>query len=114
MFNALFHPLVIISLSIATGVFVHDTRLDKAAQMALSLPSLIATTDSVNTKTFGLTGDPHTHAERGSLSQTVHELKSTSPRIQPRAHEDRKHLMQKHIGRGHHAFDNYNLPLVED
>lgn len=56
--------------------------------------------------------DSHTSFERGSLSQAVHELKSPSPSIQPRSNEDKKHLMQKHVARGHHAFDSYNLPIV--
>lgn len=111
MFPAiLINPLaILVSLSTATGVFVHDTHIDKAAT-ALVAPAIIAY--EANTKQLSLAPDLHTHAERGALSQAVHELKAANPRIQPRISEDKKHLLQKRVARGHHAFDNYSLPIV--
>lgn len=99
---------IAISLSTATGVFMHDTKLDKA-MTTLSLPPAIADTSASASKVLG--GTPHTHTERVSFSQAVHDLKTQNPRVQPRS-DDKKHLLQKRVMKGHHAFDNYNLPIV--
>ena len=112
MFSNFIHPLVIlISLSTASGVFVHDTHIDKAAETALALPAIMASYDN-SAKLAGLSAEAHTHVERSSLSQTVHAFNAHTPGLQPRATEDKKHLMQKHVGRGQHTFDSYHLPLV--
>lgn len=111
MFASLLNPiLAIMSLSTVTGVLVHDTRIDKAMVTALALPAAIVSVDS-SSKLAGLSGDLHTHAERTSLSQAVHDLKGQTPRIVPR-NEDKKHTLPKFVAKGHHAFDNYNLPIV--
>ncbi len=107
--STLLTPLSIaLSLSTATGVLLHDTKLDKAAALA---PAMASSFDSAN-RTTKLIGDPHTHAERGSLSQAVRDLKAQNPRVQPRSTEDKKHLMQKNTPRGYHSFDSYNTPLI--
>ena len=112
MFNLLINPMMIaLSLSTATGVFVHDMKLDKAAAVALALPSVVATYD-VAAKLAQLAPDLHAHSERGSIAQAVHDLRSTSPRVQPRSNDDKKHLMQKHVSRGTHPFDAYYVPLA--
>lgn len=108
-FTTLLTPLSIaLSLSTATGVLLHDTKLDKAASLA---PALSAGLDAAD-RSIKLAGDPHTHAERGSLSQAVRDIKSQNPRVQPRTTEDKKHLMQKNTPRGYHSFDSYNTPLI--
>lgn len=112
MFAALIHPITIfVSLSTATGVLMHDTRLDKVATSAIAPFSATANYEG-NTKVVNFASDLHTHSERTSLTQAVHDLKTQSPRIQPRSSEDKKHMLQKHVARGHHAFDSYNLPIV--
>lgn len=111
MFTSLLNPiLAIMSLSTATGVLVHDTRIDKAAVTALAMPAAIVSLDT-SSKLAGLSGDLHTHAERASLSQAIHDLKGQMPRTIPRS-EDKKHTLPKFVAKGHHAFDNYNLPIV--
>jgi hypothetical protein len=106
MFSNLISPLaILISLATTSGILVHDTHIDQAAA-AVAMPSMLASYDT----TGKLGGESHTHVERTSLAQTVNTLHSRAPGVQPR--EDRKHLMQKHVSRGHHAFDNYNLPIV--
>jgi hypothetical protein len=111
MFTFLINPiLAIMSLSTATGVLLHDTRIDKATVTALALPAAVVSLDG-SSKLAGISGDLHTHTERTSLSQAVHDLKGQTPRILPR-NEDKKHTLPKFVARGHHAFDNYNLPIV--
>lgn len=112
MLNSLFNSLVIlISLSTTTGVLVHDTRIDRAAATALALPSVMASIDTTD-KLASLQDGGHVHTERNSVSQVINDFGTQNPRIQPRANEDRRHLMPKYVLKGHHAFDNYNLPIV--
>jgi hypothetical protein len=108
--STLLTPLSIaLSLSTATGVLLHDTKLDKAA--AAMTPAVSANFESAD-RSAKLTGDAHTHVERGSLSQAVRDIKAQNPRVQPRATDDKKYLMQKNAPRGYHSFDNYNVPLA--
>jgi hypothetical protein len=100
---------LLLSLVTAGSVFVHDTRIDKAAMAATSLPLPTAYEESSASRL--LSGEAHTHVERVTVSQAVRDFSSGSPRIQPR-NDDKKHLMQSRVARGHHAFDNYNLPIV--
>lgn len=110
MLSSFIHPaLIALSLSTATGVLLHDTRLDKATTVGLSIPAAITSYDA-NTKLVSI-NDLHTHHERMAFSQVVQNIKGENPRIQPR-NEDKKHLLQKRAAKGHHAFDNYNLPIV--
>jgi len=102
--NSLF---LFLSLVTATGIVMHDTRVDKATTVAIVPP--LAVGYEIGTKF--LQSDPHTHVERGSIAQAMNVFHSTAPGIQPRTH-DKKHLLQRTVPRGHHAFDNYNLPLI--
>lgn len=100
---------VAISLVTASGIFLHDTRIDRAATTAITVPTEVI---AEATSTDKLNWDAHTHVERLTFSQTVRDLQSSSnPRVQPRT-DDKKHLLQNRVMRGHHPFDNYNLPLV--
>ena len=110
MFSALLNPLaILISLSTATGVLVHDMHIDAAASAVVAMPATIGNYD-ISSKLAGF-GDAHTHVERGAMAQAIINLQGQNPRIQPRV-EDKKYLLQKRVMRGQHAFDNYNLPLV--
>jgi len=99
---------VIISLATVTGVLFHDARVDRLMSVLLSMPITSSYEASPRAISFN---DFHTHTERISFDQTAQDM-SQNLGLPPRASEDRKHLLQKHIGRGHHAFDNYNLPLI--
>lgn len=102
---------IFLSLSTATGVLVHDTRVDKAAMAALSAPSQVAS-GQADSKLVNISGDAHTHTERHSLSQAVRDLKADNPRVHPRSQADKKYLSQKNLGLGHNPFDSYALPLA--
>ena len=111
MFAYLINPLLaLMSLGTATGVLLHDTRIDKATVTALALPAAVVSLDG-SSKFAGISSDLHTHAERTSLSQAIHDLKGQMPRTLPR-NEDKKHALPKFVAKGHHAFDNYTLPIV--
>jgi hypothetical protein len=111
MFSFLNSAIILLSLSTATGVLLHDTRVDKAAVASLVTPAGVAYDPAAKAPNFN--NDLHAHDERSSsIEQSIRDLKTENPRIQPRTNEDKKYLMQKYAVRGHHAFDNYNLPLV--
>lgn len=106
-FSFLITPLsIILSLSTASGVFIHDMRIDRVAVTAISAP--VAFAGSAQLVNFA--NDLHTHAERGSLQQ-VGESSSHNPLIQPRTN-NRKYLSQKNHGLGHQPFDSYRLALT--
>jgi hypothetical protein len=107
MLSNLLNPLaIIISLSTASGILVHDTHIDQAVSSSLAMPAILANVDPANK----LGAEGHTHVERTSVSQVITTMHSRTPGMQPR--QDKRHLMQKHVARGHHAFDNYSLPIV--
>ena len=99
---------LILSASAFWGVVIHDLRLDRAAMAALATPSSVVEYD---TPARPLTFESHPHTERSAFGQAMSVYqRAATPGIQPRS--ERKHLMQKYAPKGHHAFDNYNLPLV--
>jgi len=109
MFSNLINSLVVMtSLATSGSLFVHELSIDKATA-AMAPPALSVT--SAASKSLSLGGNAHTHTERTSLSQALSDLRAHNPQIQPR-NETKKHLMQKRVAKGHHAFDNYNLPIV--
>ena len=102
--------IVMISLATASGVFLHDTRIDKAASVAIMpLDQLGVETGAKLVHTSP--NDLHTHVERTQLGHSSPLLHSLAPSIAPR-NEDKKHLAQKVVPKGHHPFDNYNLPII--
>lgn len=115
MFQLIQPFIMLMSVSTATGVLMHDTHLDKAAVTAMYQQSSSASTSTVTHHEIAPKSpvpELHAHAERGSLSQAVRDMKASNPRVQPRNHEDKKHLLQKRVAKGHHPFDSYNLPLM--
>lgn len=110
---ALLTPLSIaMSLSTATGVFVHDTKLDKATMTAIAAPAATVGVMAAGASAMHLSGDFHTHAERISLSQSVKDLNNQNPRIQPRSDKDRKNMKGKTDEDRQKLFDNNILPLA--
>jgi len=98
---------LIASLVTASSVLLHDTRIDRAAAAVNALP-LPATYEESSASKLLSPSDPHTHVERSSA---LRNLATGMPRIQPR-NDEKKHLLQRRVAKGHHAFDNYNLPIV--
>jgi hypothetical protein len=111
MFTSIFNSIaILLSLSTATGILVHDTKIDKATTVLAS--PLTMTSYDTSSKALDMHTDLHTHVERGSVAEALNDVRSENPRIQPRIFEDKKHLLSRHVSRGHHAFDSYSLPLV--
>lgn len=113
MYTTLLNTFALLtSLTTATGVLLHDTRVDKATSVAVALPVAAMGAEAGAKLIHSNPNDFHTHVERTSVAHAVSILHSAAPGIAPRIGEDKKHLMQRHVGRGHHPFDNYNLPII--
>lgn len=96
---------VLISLLTLAGVVLHDTKLDKLARTFVGVPAAMAITEGVN---HSMKTDDHTHVERISFGQ----MKSQDqPRLAPRYLEQKKHVLQRGVPRGFHAFDGYSIPI---
>lgn len=101
---------IFLSLSTATGVLVHDTRLDKATLTVLS-GSAAGTNSEANTKLVNHATDSHTHVERHTLSSALHQLRSDNPKVSPRTDEEKHHAAQKHLGFGNNPYENSFVPI---
>lgn len=105
------NPLsILITLSTLLGVVIHDTKVDQLAIKVLSVPNAIVNYEGVNHAIKF--SDAHTHTERITLSEAVRNINSEAPRVQTRMNDDKKYRLQKNVVRGHHAFDNYSLPII--
>lgn len=103
----------VISFTLATtfGVLIHDTKLDQATSVALTLPIALVGYE-MGAQIAKLGSEGHTHVERVSLANAVRDLHAGTPRIQPRD-DHKKFTLQKHVVKGVHAFDGYYMPLGE-
>lgn len=104
---------VIIALVTVLGIAIHDTKIDSLTKFALAIPVFIASYEGANMLAMmGLAGDAHTHVESISVERTASRNTSLMPKTPTRHNEEKKYRLQKNVPKGHHAFDNYNLPLV--
>lgn len=107
IYNLLAPLTMLVSLSTACGVLLHDTNLDKAFMSVWTSASPMNASEEAGKVKPGST--PHTHAHSVSLSDMIHDSQA-HPRNAPRS-TDRKHLHQKRVARGNHTFDGHRLTL---
>jgi len=81
-------PILFI-IAVATGVLVHDMRIDKAASVALALPAVLATYGAAH---FVGSGSEHVHVERVAFSHQSSIYHSSLPKITPRDND--RHYVQ--------------------
>lgn len=106
---------VFISLFTATGVFIHDGRIDRSLTTGTQpVQSVHAKKAPVKNPVPDSGPDPHTHPTHASAGLKAFGQK-TNPNqsYPPREQKMKKYLQQNIEPRGRHAFDNYNLPVVE-
>ena len=91
MLQTIINPtLIAFTLFTTTGVLVHDTQVDRAASLALALPSALALYGA----TDKFADSAHTHVER------VHgPNKHVTPRLQPRD-DDVRYFTNKRVAFG--------------
>jgi hypothetical protein len=85
------NPLpILVTLTAAFSVFVHDSQLDYAAISAIAVvPAAIMTTDIMN-----LGANQHVHAERGSFARTARSNQAATP---PRNEDEKKYIAQRRL-----------------
>lgn len=77
----------------AFGVLLHDMHIDRAATVAVALPSAIATFGAADSL---IKATSHTHVERAAFPKQFTAASSTMHRIQPRD-DDRRFIQNKKL-----------------
>ncbi len=108
--------MTILSLFTAMGVFMHDSRVDKATSTALS---------SINSFGYApvkavagrysdfVSSDAHTHPDHNAANKSlISSFFYQSPSVAPRRKSHAKELARA-TAKPRHAFDNANLPILE-
>lgn len=108
MFPLILNPLpVLVSLTAALGVLVHDTQIDNVAVTALSMSAIVS-----DSATNGLrSGSHHVHVDRGSFGESTRSLRTHQPATQPRNETDKKYIAQKRL-MGNSFGNEYSWPSV--
>ncbi|MDO4712973.1 MAG: hypothetical protein Q4B05_03665 [Candidatus Saccharibacteria bacterium] len=109
-FTQLLTPLtMLLSLTTACGVFLHDTNVDKALVSAVSSAHADSGPANETAEAARLRpgSTPHTHAEEPSLAKVVKEGRH-NPRSTPRGN-DRRHAHQKRTAHGNSDIDGHRL-----
>ena len=102
MFPILLNPLpLLLTISTAFGVLVHDTQLAHVAQVA-GVPAISASYISTS-EIAQKFADQHPHVERMNLGRST----SGEPSIQPRNDQDKKYIAQKKFNSNSTATDYY-------
>lgn len=109
MLSYLINTFVIaISMSTMAGILVHDTRIDRAASVMLSVP-IVHMAYEASAKLTNVSPDLHTHVERVSASHILSEIGKAGTQYMPRGLHDRKRLMQRHVAKGYQTLDPSSL-----
>ncbi|MBP6038021.1 MAG: hypothetical protein KA604_01650 [Candidatus Saccharimonas sp.] len=117
MFAKLFrHTMTMLSLTTAMGVFMHDSRVDKAAVTAVGSGIRSYTAPAtIKTKFVDfVASDAHAHPDHNTgRSLFSNTFTYQQPSIAPRRDSHHKQLLRTLEMGGRHAFDNANLPILE-
>jgi hypothetical protein len=82
-----FNPLpLVFTLATTFGVLLHDTQVDRAATVALTLPTALATYAAVDS---AIKFAEHVHVEKVSVGAHLPNFKNAVPRLQARDDEHR-------------------------
>jgi len=104
MFPILLNPIpLILTISTAFGVLVHDVQLTHVAEAA-SIPAISVGFVAASEIAHKFS-DQHTHVERMNLGRSS----SNQPSIQPRNDQDKKYISQKKFNSNSTATD-YSWP----
>ena len=109
MLYEIINPItLLISLTAVAGVFMHDTRIDKALITAITEPSITSDYRSEPVKLLSI--DQHVHAERASFSSAA-SLNSVQPATQPRNGDDKKYIAARRL-MGNSNGHEYSWPSI--
>lgn len=77
--------LVTFTLATSFGVLVHDTKIDRAATLAITVPGALAAVAAIDGSTKF--SEAHVHVERTSGPKRISDMRSNMPRLNPRDDE---------------------------
>jgi len=83
---------IILVFVTATGVFLHDMKIDTASKYALALPAMIGSGALLGASVAKM---DHIHVERASSPRQANVYHSSPPRVFPPRDDDRRHLHNK-------------------
>ncbi len=117
MIRTLFNSFIaLISLMTATGVFMHDCRIDKMAVTRLSQTKVTtyhsSGPDDIASRIQNtMSIDSHTHPDHNAGRSLLHGFTSNSPSIAPNSHQNRRSTrVFEPVHR--HAFDDVYMPVL--
>lgn len=82
---------VFLTFAIVAGVLLHDTQLDQATKVALTVPIMLV---SYGGAEIALKmSDPHVHNDRAGSGRALRVVHNIQPRVQTRG-DDKKYVVQ--------------------
>ncbi len=103
---------IVVTIATLFGVVVHDTKVDHLTAHMLAIPAVLATYEGTAGALKLSDSSAHVHVERISVPSVITNLTGKMPSLATRMIEDKRYRTPKNVTRGHHAFDNYNLPVL--
>lgn len=77
------------------GLLMHDMHIDRATTVAITLPTMVATTAGAYEKV--ISSNYHTHVERASLPRFATQFRSNLPNMHPPRDDDRRYVQNKKL-----------------
>lgn len=84
---------IIITIVTVFGILMHDMHIDRATTVAIALPVLLASAESLDKV---ISSNYHTHVERASLPR-YSAFRSSLPNVQPPRDDDRRYIQNKKL-----------------
>lgn len=76
----------------ASGVLLHDMKIDKATTLAMAAPALAATAGAL---TASVAKMDHVHVERASAPKMASIFSSSLPKVYPPRDDDKRYIQSK-------------------
>ncbi len=100
---------IVLSLLTATGVFIHDVKIDHITPAAIKTAAKKSAYKTPHAD-LGLSTSDHIHPEQ--INRTLQGFAYKTPMYPPRVSRMKRHLLQNYEPRARHAFDSYYLPEI--
>jgi hypothetical protein len=96
-----------LSLTTASGVLLHDAQIDGLVGMHTNVAVAHVSHDA--------NVGPEQHVHPSSAQSPMSGFAYQAPSYPPQDNHNRmkRHMTQNHEPRGHHAFDNHHLPIID-
>lgn len=87
-------PVIVTTILTLMGILMHDMHIDKAAVVAITVPTAITSTGALEK---AINPSYHTHVERVSLQQFTSTYRSSLPNMHPPRDDDRRYVQNKKL-----------------